>query len=222
MHEFPLTPTLSVSFQRYPYPPRGFLTALPSSWGALPIHADAPRHLTLPCPEGEAFWIGLVLAPNGGPTIVRVLASVAPSAWRDAIAGAPSDRPRPTDPADITVPTQHAVAGIARGDGTWWAFARDTGGTAAPPCRGMELLSRPGKATEPAHRQADPRRQHIGAAQGPSRRSSPPPTTPSETATGDVSSVRVDLVEPGEFQELSGARLPPLEAANRYGGQRLP
>ena len=71
MYEFLVTPSLSISFQRYPYPPTGFVTALPTSCGALPFEAGAPGHLILPSPDGEAFWIGLIPAPAAQPATRR-------------------------------------------------------------------------------------------------------------------------------------------------------
>ena len=143
MHEFLLTPTLSISFQRYPYPPSGFVTTLPTSWGALPFIADAPGYLVLPCPDAEAFWIGLIPEETGKSTVVRVLASVASGDRIDVVTGAHVDRSATTGSADITVQRAYGVAGIPRGDGTWWPFARDAAGEPATECRGLDLFSPP-------------------------------------------------------------------------------
>jgi hypothetical protein len=141
-----LTPTLSVSFQRYPYPPSGFVTTLPTSYGALPLAADGPGRFVLPCPDGEAFWIGLIPEKAGGTEIVRVLASLASGDQLDVVTGAQVDPPPATDPTaelpHVTAPPAHGVAGIFRGEGTWWTFTRN----AQPPsraCRGLDLTSPP-------------------------------------------------------------------------------
>ena len=159
MHEFLLTPTLSISFQRYPYPPTGVVAALPTSWGALPFLTGEPGHLVLPCPDGEAFWVGLLAEAGGQRSLVRVVASVASGDRLDVVTGAPPEDPSPAGSGDLPVPPRRAVAGIARGDGTWWAFARDTGGTPAPACQGLEVLSRPAASVrvdlvEPGHYEA--------------------------------------------------------------------
>jgi hypothetical protein len=108
MYEYPLVASLTLSFQRYPYPPDGYVQALPRSWGALPFLADAAR-LTLPCLDGEAFWIGLAFSPGQPATEVSVTAV--------------------TDGGDgfeiaVAAPPEYAVAGIPRAEGGWWALTR--------------------------------------------------------------------------------------------------
>jgi hypothetical protein len=69
--EFPLAETLTVSFQRYPCPAAGVVSALPRSWGALPVAETGPLELAVPVPEGEAVWLGLratAEAPGSAPT----------------------------------------------------------------------------------------------------------------------------------------------------------
>jgi hypothetical protein len=139
MFEVPLTPTLAVSFQRFPYPPTGVLAALPTSCGALPVVGAAAGRFAVPSADREAMWIGLV---GTGATAhrVRVRVRVATGDWVDAL-----------DDADITVPPGHAVVGIARGDATSWALARHAGATGAPAARRVELSWRaadPGTAPE--------------------------------------------------------------------------
>jgi hypothetical protein len=132
MYEYVLTRSMSISFQRFPYPPTGLVTALPTSWGALPLLHSAPGELVLPCPQGEAFWIGLV--PSGhAQNRLRVIVSLASEHRVDALTGAPADDLQPADVDDIPAP-RNGIPGIFRGDGNWWAFARDTGETAAPAC----------------------------------------------------------------------------------------
>jgi len=231
MYEYALTPALSISFQRYPYPPGGFVTALPTSWGALPFLLSAPRQLILPSPDGEAFWIGLVPSPAGRQHVVRVLVSTADRGRIDALTGTPADDNEPsTGAGNLLAPPRHGIAGILRSDRSWWAFARDTGDTPAPACRGIELLCRPVTTAGPVPRTSDPGRQHAGPGYPPP----PPESLPSQASPpdaraddalsvpGNTWSVRVDLVQPGNFLAFGGPEVPALEEANRYGGWRLP
>ena len=224
MYEYVLTRSMSISFQRFPYPPTGLVKALPTSWGALPLLHSAPGELVLPCPQGEAFWIGLV-ASGHAQNRLRVIVSLGSEHTVDALTGAPADDLQPADVDDIPAP-RNGIPGIFRGDGNWWAFARDTGETAAPACTVIELLCRSVEGTEPLRETSGPGRQHAGPGQrGESHR--PPvaesrPSVKSSTDRESSSSVRVDVVGPEDFEALSDMRVPPLEEANHYGGWRLP
>jgi hypothetical protein len=112
---------LGVSFQRYPYPPSGTINALPRSCGALPILRGGPDELLVPCPAGEALWIGLVRSPG------------IDAAWQVRVVTT-TGAPVPVE-ALVDVPPAVAVPGLPRGDGTWWALARE----AAPGYPGFEL-----------------------------------------------------------------------------------
>src|SRR4051812_20731903 len=101
MYELLLAPALSISFQRYPYPASGLVTNLPTSYGALPVLADAPGHCVLPCPDGEAFWIGLIPEEAGRAEVVRVLATVASGDQLDVVTGAQLDPSLTDPPADL-------------------------------------------------------------------------------------------------------------------------
>jgi hypothetical protein len=116
VHEFALTDWLSLSFQRYPYPPAGSFGALPPSCGALPIVVRPVGELTVPCPAGEAFWIGLVHSQ-----VERQACTVSVV----TVVGA-------TDP--IAVPPHYAFGGTPRADGTTWALAREAAAEGATPC----------------------------------------------------------------------------------------
>ncbi len=222
MYEYALTPSLFVSFQRYPYPAAGLVTALATSWGALPFLRSAPGQLVLPCPDGEAFWIGLVPSPAGQQHRLRVLVSTTSGDRVDALTGALANDPEPAGMDDLLAPPRHGIPGIFRGDGSWWAFARHTDETPAPGCREIELRCRSAGTAAPASQSAGPGRQHAGpgypfspAEPGP-RKSSPP------VEAGETFSVRVDVVEPEHFHVLGGPRVPPLDESNRYGSWRLP
>lgn len=224
MYEYALAPSLSVSFQRYPYPPAGLVTALPTSWGALPFVLSAPRQLILPCPDGEAFWIGLIPSPAGRRYRLRVLVSMASGDRVDALTGTPADDTRPPSVEDLPTPPRYGVPGIFRGDGSWWAFARDTGNAPAPACREIQLLCRFADTGKPIRQTNYPSRQHVGPgypqpSADPHPPEAPPPYLESDD---DTSSAQVDVVEPGYFQTCSGMRVPPLEENNRYGGWCLP
>ncbi|MDF2746689.1 MAG: hypothetical protein K0S98_974 [Propionibacteriaceae bacterium] len=224
MYEYALTPSMSISFQRFPYPPTGLVTGLPTSRGALPLLHSAPGKLVLPCPQGEAFWIGLV--PSGhAQNRLRVIVSLASEHRVDALTGAPADDIPPADANDLAAP-RNGIPGIFRGDGSWWAFARDTGAMTAPACLEIELLCRSVGATEPFREPNDPGRQHAGPGhRDESDRPPAPESRPSVESPpdgGSSSSVEVDVVGPEDFHALSGMRVQPLEEANHYGGWRLP
>ncbi|WP_219414413.1 hypothetical protein [Pseudonocardia nigra] len=141
MHEFPVTAELSVSFQRYAYPPTGVISALPASCGALPVVAAGDGRLLVPAPQGEAFWVGFV-ATHGAPvSAVRAVAVLHGGERVDLATGA---APEPDDDAAFRVPPRFAAEGVPRGSGTWWALARHPGAAAAPACRSLELAVRSG------------------------------------------------------------------------------
>jgi hypothetical protein len=222
MHEYPLTPTLSVSFQRYPCPPAGWVTALAPSYGALPL-LRAPGQLLLPCPDGEAFWIGLVTTPPERQHRVRVLVTTADGKRIDALTGTLADLVEPSKVEDLQGAPRHGVPGIFRGDGSWWALAYRTVATSAPACRTIELQCRSAGPAAPDRQTIGPGRQHTSPGFG----SRPPESRPSETLRppdedGETFSVRIDVVEPEQFKTLGGIQVPPLNEGDRYGGWRLP
>src|SRR5512133_4238056 len=88
MREHAVTAALTVSFQRYPYPPSGWVETLPRSRGALPLAVAAPGRLLLPCPAGEAFWIGLVATARGPSSQVTVAARLTSGEQVDLATGA--------------------------------------------------------------------------------------------------------------------------------------
>lgn len=124
--EYPAGPGLSVSFQRYPYPPGGVVAALPDSRGALPLYEAAPGSLLLPAPATEGFWVGLVAEHGAGVSHPRVVLGTG--------AGDPVE-------VRLVVPPAFAVAGIPRGDGTFWALARTP--VAGPACHVVEVYVEP-------------------------------------------------------------------------------
>ena len=138
-YEYALTPSLSVSFQRYPFPAAGWVTGLATSWGALPYLASEPRRLLVPCPAEEAFWIGLVVSPPWDQLRVQVRASMASGTWVDAVTGAAIGDSEAAGGGDVLTPPQYGIAGIFRTDRTWWAFGRHGGETS---CGEIELRCR--------------------------------------------------------------------------------
>ena len=137
MREHAVTGALTVSFQRYPYPPAGWVEALPRSRGALPLAAAAPGRLLLGCPAGEAFWVGLVAGPGGPPSLVAAAAGLASGERLDLASGAAPGPERRR--GGLAVPPRFAVEGIARPEGGWWALAREAPAP-APACAALELL----------------------------------------------------------------------------------
>jgi len=224
MYEYPLTPSLAVSFQRYPYPPTGVVTELPSSWGALPLLLRAPQQLVLPCPAGEAFWIGLVPSHAYPRCLLRVLVSTASGELLDAMTGTHVSRSDQISLKGYQTPPRPGLAGIPRGDGSWWTLAHDADDPSAPQCRGIQLRAQPTTQTEPLRRIGEHGKQHLGRGAD----ASPPPAAPqSEPAepspqAGQIREVRVEVINAPQFETLASISVPPLDERNRYRGWRLP
>jgi hypothetical protein len=217
MREHAVTAALTVSFQRYPYPPSGWVEALPRSRGALPLAAPGPGRLLLPVPDGEAFWVGLLATPQGPPSLVAVAASLASGERVDLATGA---APAPDPGRDgFAVPPRFAVEGIARGGGGWWALAREAPAPPAPACAGLELLVWTGPAAATGPRERGPRPQHDPTGPAGPR----PPRPAAEAPAGPPVTLRVELVDPARFEAAGGARLPePAGDEGTYRGWPLP
>jgi hypothetical protein len=217
MREHAVTAALTVSFQRYPYPPSGRVEALPRSRGALPLAVAGPGRLLLACPAGEAFWVGLLASPQGPSSLVAVTARLASGERVDLATGA---APAPDPGRDgFTVPPRFAVEGIARGGGGWWALAREAPAPPAPACAGLELLVWTGPPGAAGPRPRGPGPQHAPA--GPT---GPRPPAPAAGApAGPPVTLQVELVDPARFEAAGGERLPePVEDEGTYRGWRLP
>ena len=139
--EFPLSETLTVSFQRYPCPAAGVVSALPRSWGALPVAETGPLELAVPVPEGEAVWLGLRATAEARRWRLAVVAHLDPGGPTDAVTGLSARVP--DDLAVLVVPPRRQLEGIARPDGGWWALTRVATALGAPSCRGLEILTAP-------------------------------------------------------------------------------
>ena len=141
MFEYKLTPQLSVSFQRYRYPDHGIVYAAPTSLGSLPFCSGA-EGLTVPSPDGEAIWIGLLTrAVRSEPLLVGMLATRADGQHLDAIGGGPAEGTTPL--AWLRVPEMRHLLGISHPDDGWWALAREATFVGAPSCVSLTLLARP-------------------------------------------------------------------------------
>ncbi|MGW6174262.1 hypothetical protein ACWF5H_12270 [Arthrobacter sp. NPDC055138] len=141
MFEYKLTPHLSVSFQRYRYPDHGVVYAAPTSLGALPFCAGS-EGLTVPSPDGEAIWIGLLTRVAASePLLVGMLATGADGQRLDAIGGGPAEGTTPL--AWLRVPEMRQLLGIAHPADGWWALAREAAFAGAPSCASLTLLARP-------------------------------------------------------------------------------
>jgi hypothetical protein len=220
MREHAVTDALTVSFQRYPYPPSGWVEALPRSRGALPLALAAPDRLLLACPAGEAFWIGLVATRRQERSSrVGVVARLASGERVDLATGAePADGlPRPA----FAVPPRVGVEGLARQDGGWWALALAASGPQAPACVGLELAVWTGPAaTRQGRSGPDPLHDPTGPA-GPA--GGPPQPPDAEAPAGPPVLVRVELVDAAGFEAATGRRVPaPVGDDATYGGWRLP
>jgi hypothetical protein len=206
MREHAVTAALTVSFQRYPYPPSGWVEALPRSRGALPLAAAGPGRLLLPVPAGEAFWVGLVAAPGGPSSLVAAVAELGSGERLDLAAG--------------PVPPRFAVEGIARGEGGWWALALEAPAPGAPACAGLELLVWTGPPVATGAGERGPRPQHDPT--GPGRPASPAPPAADQVA-GPPVPLRVELVDPARFEAAGGERPgAPADDEATYRGWPLP
>ena len=216
MREHAVTAALTVSFQRYPYPPSGRVETLPRSRGALPLAVAAPDRLLLPSPAGEAFWIGLVAIPRGPTSLVAVAARLASGERVDLATGAAPGPDRQLD--GFAVPPRFAVEGIARQDRGWWPLALEAP-PPAPACAGLALLVWTGPPAAAAPEERGPRPQHDPT--GPGGR--PPSPTGAAAPAGPPAVLRVDLVDPAGFEAAGGERLPePADDQGTYRGWRLP
>lgn len=139
MHEYALSSGLSISFQRYRFPPSGQVQEVPRSCGALPISLTGPGEVRVPSPSGEAFWIGLVANGCGPGSLVRVSVSVAAGQWVDAVTGERGSSSS-CGPGAVHAPPTFGVVGIALGDGTSWVFARDAPLDGAPSCQEVVVM----------------------------------------------------------------------------------
>ncbi len=85
------------------------------------------------------MWIGLV-RPAGAKDVCRVRATA--MRFVDDRGGSAEGLPDP-DPLGsanpLAVPPTFVAEGVARGDGTWWALAREAPAPGAPACRAVEL-----------------------------------------------------------------------------------
>jgi hypothetical protein len=208
MREHAVTAALTVSFQRYPYPPSGWVETLPRSRGALPMAAAGPGRLLLPVPAGEAFWVGLVATAGGLSSLVATAARLASGERVDLATG--------------TVPPRFAVEGIARDGGGWWALTREAPTAPAPACAGLELLVWTGPPAASGPQPRDPGPQHAPA--GPAGPPGPRPSAPTAgAAAGPPVTLQVELVDPARFEAAGGEPLPePAEDEETYRGWRLP
>jgi hypothetical protein len=139
--EYKLTPQLSVSFQRYRYPDHGIVYAAPTSLGTLPF-CTRSEALTVPSPDGEAIWIGLLA--RGVPSehlLVGMLATGADGQHLDAVGGGAAEGTTPL--AWLRVPEMRQLLGISHHDDGWWALAREAAYSGAPSCVSLTLLARP-------------------------------------------------------------------------------
>jgi hypothetical protein len=220
MHEFAVTSALSISFQRYPYPSAGYVSALPNSYGALPFVATGPRQLIMPSPADEAFWIGLIATPHTRSSVVQVVASLQSGQRLDVLTGSPLDESSPSRTATIVVPPQFAIIGIVRDDGTWWPFTRTAPNADAPACSGIDLFAWVGSHVTMTGETGDPQRLHDAAGRF---EPSPPESAPPQSQEPDNSrSVHIDLTDIDAFEAMSTKRIPPLDSGATYGGWRLP
>lgn len=218
MYEFEITKGLSVSFQRFPYPASGSLSVLPASRGALPLYVSGPARLTVPSPQGEAFWIALLCNSDSAPAEVAVLAYGLSGALVDVLTGHPVGESLIEPTARVTLPPHHFIPGIRRSAGTWWPIAR-VASAGAPSAVALDFLvrtwSKPDRAPAPL---VEPTRHYIPGEESRARR---PPHT---NVTGAVEDVKLHIVLADEFRfrTVSGLQVPRLSQDSGPGHRRLP
>ncbi|MGX1159797.1 hypothetical protein FBY31_1841 [Arthrobacter sp. SLBN-100] len=214
MYEFEITKGVSVSFQRYPYPGAGSLSALPSSHGALPIHVSGPAQLEVPSPPNEAFWIALLGSSSGAASDVALLAYGRKGTPVDVLTGMPAATPT----GRVTLPPHQFIAGIRQGTGTWWAFARDPSAP-APVTAAVDLFVRtwsgPSAATA---RPASPTPQHMPGQKSPDHGLAPP----SVAAVAENRTLRIVFTDEAHFSSMSGRQVAPLSHDPGLRDRRLP
>jgi hypothetical protein len=218
MREHAVTDALTVSFQRYPYPPSGWVEALPRSRGALPLALAGPDRLLLACPAGEAFWIGLVATRRQDRSSrVGVVARLASGERVDLATGTEPAGALP--PPGVAVPPRHAVEGVARPDGGWWALALAVPDPEAPACVGLELAVWTGPAAPEGRSGPHPLQDPIDQANPTSHTD---PTDPTHHTSGN----RPDHPA-GWLPQPPGARVPPprsggIDSSDPAGGPLSP
>jgi len=177
----------------------------------------------IPRLAGEALWIGLVAPPGGPPSVLRILALLRSGERLNLVSGTAADEPLETSVGKVFVPPRHAVEGIARQDGTWWALAAEAHQAGAPSCTGIELLawSAPAVARATADRPRH-RPQHQERSPFPRRSPSASPHAPERWDLATARPVRVDITDVFGFEALSGEPVAPLDGDAAYRGWPLP
>jgi hypothetical protein len=127
---------LSVSFQRFEAPAGGSIQQAPSSLGALPVGENDRGEWLLPVADGEAFWIGVNAEP-AAELALRV--DTQRDGALDALSGKEWDV---AAPQVMRVTAFVVIAGIHRGDGLLWAFARRPKSDAALASRAVSFVVR--------------------------------------------------------------------------------
>ena len=214
MYEYGINQGLSVSFQRYPYPETGALSALPSSHGALPIHVSGSARLDVPSPPGEAFWIALLGNSSGAASEVALLAYGRTGTPVDVLTGMPAAIPT----GRVALPPHQFIAGIRQGTGTWWAFARDPSAP-APATAAVDLFVRTWSGPDAVTaRPASPTPQHMPGEGSPDGGSAPA----SAAGVAENCTLRIVFIDEAQFRTLSGQQLAPLSRDPGLGHRRLP
>jgi hypothetical protein len=218
VYEFEITKGLSVSFQRYPYPELGSLSALPRSRGALPIHIEGPGQLTVPSPPAEAFWVALMSDSGSAPSDVAVLAYGRNGALVDVLTGLPVTKPPTAPSARLTLPPHQFIAGIRRSAGTWWPIAHYSSAH-APSSVALNFLVRTWPKTDEAvPRVAGLTRHHMSGEEAPRHR----PPRISLTGVAEDATLHVVLLDELRFKEISGKQVAPLSPDPGAGDRRYP
>ncbi len=132
---------MSLSFQRFQWPPGGIIRDAPRSLGALPVGQDGGTEWLLPVAGGEAFWIGV----NAERAVeLAVKADMQQGEALDALSGRPW---APRTAQTVAVQQFLVIAGLRSRD-ILWAFSRTADDTTAPACRAISFFERDASLNE--------------------------------------------------------------------------
>jgi hypothetical protein len=224
-----------VSFERTRRLGAGDAPHAPSSYGAAPIAPWDDGHnadLMVPVREDEAIWLGLSAVQKAIPCAVRVI--VREPIEVDATTGGPPAEGLSDAPQNyVVVPPQHAVTGVAAGEGVARQFVRMSRSENDALCRRVQLIvhaatrriaerasSPPPLLHQPA--QDDGRRSVDGTGLVVQRIVVDPHGLDTWRHATPIS-VTVELVTSEFYAGHTGRAAPgPLTDDTRYGGWRLP
>lgn len=208
----------------------------PSSYGTAPIAAWGGGHgadLIVPVRADEAIWLGLSAVQEDIPCAVRVI--VHEPIEVDVTTGVvPVEELSDTPQNYVVVPPQHAVTGVAAGEGVARQFVRISRSKNDALCRRVQLIVYAPTRRVVVRASSPPPLLHLPRTNDNARRNADreglvvqrivEDPHGLDTWRGAVSiSVTVELVAPEIYAGHTGRAAPgPLTDDTKYGGWRLP